>query len=98
MLRERPPDFTVFYQSALALRHGIDPYRDALERHAPNANPPATLFPFVALTYLDERTAFWLWTASGALALVLSVRLIGRALRLPVRILLVSALGLQGVG
>jgi Glycosyltransferase family 87 len=96
-LRERPPDFTVFFRSAMGLRQGIDPYVRALAEGAPNANPPATILPFLALTWLPERVAFWLWTAGSVIALIISLRMIARTLKMSFRPLLIAVIGLQGV-
>src|SRR5271169_4316257 len=67
-------DFSNYYESAWALRHGIDPYSTLLTPigaqlgletggllHA--SETPPFLLCFEPLTRLQPRTAFWIWIA-----------------------------------
>jgi len=80
-------DFSNYYESAWALRHGIDPYstlltpigdRLALETggllHA--SETPPFLLSFEPLTRLRPRTAFWIWIAINFLALAIAMYLL----------------------
>lgn len=92
-----PLDFTVFMMSARAFRRGLDPYREVLALHAPNANPPAFLLATLPLTVVPERIAFALWTAGSLVALIFSLEQMARALKLPSNYLLLVAACIQGV-
>jgi Glycosyltransferase family 87 len=83
----RGRDFSDKYESAWALRHGIDPYpadltpiaaRLGLETggliHA--SDTPPFLLCFEPLTYLRPRTAFCIWTAINFAALALAMYLL----------------------
>jgi hypothetical protein len=84
-------DFSNYYESAWALRHGIDPYSSFLAPvgaqlgletggllHA--SETPPFLLCFEPLTRLQPRAAFWLWSAinSAALAVAMYVLLAHR--------------------
>jgi len=97
MFREVPLDFAVFMMSARWLRQGMDPYRELLALHAPNANPPAFLLAIEPLTFASDGIAFALWTAAAFLGLIFSLEKTARALRVPVGDLFLVAAGLQGV-
>ncbi|HEV2170636.1 MAG TPA: glycosyltransferase 87 family protein, partial [Candidatus Binatus sp.] len=83
----RGRDFSDKYESAWALRHGVDPYpidltpiaaRLGLETggliHA--SDTPTFLLCFEPLTYLPPRAAFWIWSAINALALSVAMYLL----------------------
>jgi hypothetical protein len=83
----RGRDFSDKYESAWALRHGIDPYpidltpiaaRLGLETggliHA--SDTPTFLLCFEPLTYLSPRVAFWIWSAINAVALWVAMYLL----------------------
>ena len=84
-------DFSNYYESAWALRHGIDPYSNYLTPigahlgletggllHA--SETPPFLLCFEPLTRLRTRTAFWIWSAInfGALAIAMHLLLAHR--------------------
>jgi hypothetical protein len=77
-------DFSNYYESAWALRHGIDPYSALLTPigaqlgletggllHA--SETPPFLLSFEPLTRMRPRTAFWIWTAINFFALALAM-------------------------
>jgi hypothetical protein len=83
----RGRDFSDKYESAWALRHGIDPYvtdltpiadRLGLETdgliHA--SDTPPFLLCFEPLTWFPPRAAFWIWTAINFSALAISMYLL----------------------
>src|SRR5262245_59007506 len=64
------PDFQMFWDSAMALRQGGDPYLDpAALTHGPNMNPPAFVVAFLPLTALPASWAAWVWTALSLITL-----------------------------
>jgi hypothetical protein len=80
-------DFSNYYESAWALRHGIDPYATFLTPigaqlgletggllHA--SETPPFLLCFEPLTRLQPRTAFWIWIALNFFALALAMYLL----------------------
>jgi hypothetical protein len=80
-------DFSNYYESAWALRHGIDPYasyltpvgaRLGLETggllHA--SETPPFLLCFEPLTRMRPRAAFWIWSAVNFAALALAMYLL----------------------
>ena len=80
-------DFSNYYESAWALRHGIDPYstnltavgaRVGLETnwllHA--SETPSFLLCFEPLTRLRPRVAFWIWIAINFSALAIAMYLL----------------------
>jgi len=80
-------DFSNYYESAWALRHGIDPYSTNLTPigiqlgletggllHA--SETPPFLLSFEPLTRLPPRTAFWTWTAINFSALAIAMYLL----------------------
>jgi hypothetical protein len=83
----RGRDFSDKYESAWALRHGIDPYPIDLTPIASQlgmetgglihaSDTPAFLLCFEPLTYLRPRPAFWTWTAINAGALAIAMFLL----------------------
>jgi len=80
-------DFSDKYESAWALRHGIDPYPTDLTPIAAQlgletgglihaSDTPPFLLCFEALTYLRPRVAFWIWTAINFSALAIAMYLL----------------------
>ncbi|HEY9157513.1 glycosyltransferase family 87 protein [Candidatus Binatus sp.] len=80
-------DFSNYYESAWALRHGIDPYSTDLTPigaqlgletggllHA--SETPAFLLCFEPLTRLRPRGAFWIWSAINFSALAIAMYLL----------------------
>jgi hypothetical protein len=80
-------DFSNYYESAWALRHGIDPYSTNLTPigaklgletnwlvHA--SETPPFLLCFEPLTRLRPRVAFWIWTAINFSALAIAMYLL----------------------
>jgi hypothetical protein len=80
-------DFSNYYESAWALRHGIDPYSTLLTPigaqlgletggllHA--SETPPFLLCFEPLTRLQPRTAFWIWIAINFSALAIAIYLL----------------------
>jgi hypothetical protein len=80
-------DFSNYYESAWALRHGIDPYSTDLTPigehlsletnwlvHA--SETPPFLLCFEPLTWLRPRIAFWIWTALNFSALAIAMCLL----------------------
>src|SRR5271167_31125 len=80
-------DFSNYYESAWALRHGIDPYSTLLTPigaqlgletggllHA--SETPPFLLCFEPLTRLQPRVAFWLWSAINFAALAIAMYLL----------------------
>jgi hypothetical protein len=80
-------DFSNYYESAWALRHGIDPYSTDLTPigaqldletggllHA--SETPPFLLCFEPLTRLRPRVAFWIWTAINFSALAIAMYLL----------------------
>ncbi len=80
-------DFSNYYESAWALRHGIDPYSALLTPigaklgletggllHA--SETPPFLLCFEPLTRLRPRTAFWIWIAINFFALAVAMYLL----------------------
>ena len=80
-------DFSNYYESAWALRHGIDPYFSFLTPvgvqlgletggllHA--SETPPFLLCFEPLTRLQPRAAFWLWSAINFAALAIAMYLL----------------------
>ena len=80
-------DFSNYYESAWALRHGIDPYSSFLSPvgaqlgletggllHA--SETPPFLLCFEPLTRLQPRVAFWLWSAINFAALAIAMYLL----------------------
>jgi hypothetical protein len=80
-------DFSNYYESAWALRHGIDPYSTLLTPigaqlgletggllHA--SETPPFLLCFEPLTRLQPRTAFWIWIAINFFALAIATYLL----------------------
>jgi alpha-1,2-mannosyltransferase len=88
-------DFSSYYASAYALRHGIDPYTTDLTAmsdrlgietgtliHA--ADTPTFLLCFEPLTAMSPRHAYWTWTLLSLAALVAALMmLLGRSARIP---------------
>jgi glycosyl transferase family 87 len=83
----RGRDFSDKYESAWALRHGIDPYPIDLAPIASQlgmetgglihaSDTPTFLLCFEPLTYLRPRPAFWTWTAINACALAVAMYLL----------------------
>ncbi|HYK63696.1 MAG TPA: glycosyltransferase family 87 protein, partial [Patescibacteria group bacterium] len=83
----RGRDFSDKYESAWALRHGIDPYPIDLTPIASElgmetgglihaSDTPTFLLCFEPLTYLRPRPAFWTWTAINACALAIAMYLL----------------------
>jgi glycosyl transferase family 87 len=77
-------DFSNYYESAWALRHGLDPYSALLTPvgaqlgletggllHA--SETPPFLLSFEPLTLIRPRPAFWIWTAINFSALALAM-------------------------
>ena len=86
-------DFSLYYTSALALRHGLNPYEIDVMRLADSINlnitatlhgndPPTFLLCFEPLTLLSPYRAYRIWTAFNciALALVLFLLIRGRGM------------------
>jgi hypothetical protein len=80
-------DFSNYYESAWALRHGIDPYSTSLtpigEQLSLETNwlvhaseTPPFLLCFEPLTWLRPRVAFWIWTAINFSALAIAMYLL----------------------
>ena len=80
-------DFSNYYESAWALRHGIDPYSTNLTPigtqlsletnwlvHA--SETPPFLLCFEPLTRLQPRVAFWIWTTINFSALAIAMYLL----------------------
>jgi Glycosyltransferase family 87 len=80
-------DFSNYYESAWALRHGIDPYSTNLTPigaqlkletnwlvHA--SETPPFILCFEPLTWLRPRLAFWIWTAINFSALAVAMYLL----------------------
>ena len=80
-------DFSNYYESAWALRHGIDPYSADLTPigdqlgletggllHA--SETPPFLLCFEPLTWLRPRVAFWIWTGINFSALAIAMYLL----------------------
>ena len=80
-------DFSNYYESAWALRHGIDPYSTNLTPigeqlgletnwlvHA--SETPPFLLCFEPFTWLRPRIAFWIWTAINLSALAIAMYLL----------------------
>jgi hypothetical protein len=80
-------DFSNYYESAWAMRHGIDPYSTNLTAigaqlgletnwlvHA--SETPPFLLCFEPLTWMRPRVAFWLWTAISFSALAIAMYLL----------------------
>ena len=80
-------DFSNYYESAWAMRHGIDPYSTNLTPigaqlgletnwlvHA--SETPPFLLCFEPLTRMRPRVAFWLWTAINFSALAIAMYLL----------------------
>ena len=80
-------DFSNYYESAWALRHGIDPYSTNLTPigeqlgletnwlvHA--SETPPYLLCFEPFTWLRPRIAFWIWTAINFSALAIAMYLL----------------------
>jgi len=80
-------DFSNYYESAWALRHGIDPYSTNLTPvgahlgletkwlvHA--SETPSFLLCFEPLTRLRPRVAFWIWIAINFSALAIAIYLL----------------------
>ena len=80
-------DFSNYYESAWAIRHGIDPYSTDLTPigaqlgletdglvHA--SETPPFLLCFEPLTRLRPRVAFWLWSAINFSALAIAMYLL----------------------
>ena len=80
-------DFSNYYESAWAMRHGIDPYSTNLTPigaqlgletnwlvHA--SETPPFLLCFEPLTHMRPRVAFWLWTAINFSALAIAMYLV----------------------
>jgi hypothetical protein len=80
-------DFSNYYESAWALRHGIDPYSTNLTPigeqlgletnwlvHA--SETPPFLLCFEPFTWLRPRIAFWIWTALNFSALAIAMYLL----------------------
>lgn len=83
----RRRDFSNYYESAWALRHGVDPYSTDLTPvgaqlgletggllHA--SETPPFLLCFEPLTRLRPRPAFWIWTAINFSALAIAMYLL----------------------
>jgi hypothetical protein len=77
-------DFSNYYESAWALRHGIDPYSSNLRAigaqlgletggllHA--SETPPFLLCFEPLTWMQPRVAFWIWIAINFSALAIAM-------------------------
>jgi hypothetical protein len=80
-------DFSNYYESAWALRHGIDPYSTNLtpigEQLSLETNwlvhaseTPPFLLCFEPLTWLRPRIAFWIWTTLNFSALAIAMYLL----------------------
>ena len=80
-------DFSNYYESAWALRHGIDPYSTSLtpigEQLSLETNwlvhaseTPPFLLCFEPLTWLRPKVAFWIWTAINFSALAIAMYLL----------------------
>jgi Glycosyltransferase family 87 len=80
-------DFSNYYESAWALRHGIDPYSTSLtpigEQLSLETNwlvhaseTPPFLVCFEPLTWLRPKVAFWIWTAINFSALAIAMYLL----------------------
>jgi Glycosyltransferase family 87 len=80
-------DFSNYYESAWAIRHGIDPYSTDLTPigtelgletnwlvHA--SETPPFLLCFEPLTSMRPRAAFWIWTAINFLSLAIAMYLL----------------------
>ena len=78
-------DFSIYYDWAVAVRRGLDPYTAdlygqglSLGLEVPNRQavyPPPALAVFGLLGYLPIHAAYWIWIALGAIAFAL---LLGR--------------------
>jgi len=77
-------DFAIYYDSAIALRKGLDPYtmdltpianRFGLRLHAVAhlAETPTFLLCFEPLTRFPPATAIWIWTLLNLVALVVAI-------------------------
>lgn len=72
-------DFRMFYDSGAAWRIGATPYAST----HPNLNPPLVVAAvFTPLSVLPYPVAQAVWSLAGGLALVASVRVVGRTLQL----------------
>jgi hypothetical protein len=80
-------DFSNYYLSVWALRHGIDPYSTDLTPVAAElgldtgglthaSETPPFLLCFEPLTWMRPRVAFWIWTAINFSALALAMYLL----------------------
>jgi hypothetical protein len=90
-------DFHVFYQSAVDLRHGVDPYVSALGWGMPNANPPALMLFLLPFAWLSMGAAFVVWTAIGLGAFVWSAWLVARETGRSLWTILLVACSTQGL-
>ena len=81
-------DFGVFYESALSARSESDPkgQREPADERgtlpSPNLNPPHFNYALLPFTWVDLPRAFLAWLATSALALLLSLVVIVRAVGL----------------
>lgn len=79
-----PSDFRSFYSSAVAWRHGSDPYvQPASAGPNANMNPPAFVALFSPLAVLPIWPATVAWLAFNVLAFLLSLWLVARELGRP---------------
>jgi hypothetical protein len=91
-------DFAPYYVQALAVRKGIDPYKDDLETVYTEAglplgdadmgtnhlgDTPTWALSLEPLTFLSFKTAFWAWQAFNILALAVALFLLIRELGPP---------------
>ncbi len=74
-------DFTVFYQSALAWRTGLDLYETT--RALPNLNPPQFIIALAPLAWFDVQTAISGWLALNLVMAIGAAVIIWRELGLP---------------
>lgn len=81
IITTQAPDFSVFYQSAVNLNHGVNVYRDP-SLFTGLGYPVTSLIPFIPLVYLPYRLAQGIWVFGSFLAflgsLVLALKLVGK--------------------
>jgi len=79
-------DFSVFYASAVAMRHGMNPYLVDLRQFGDplhleiwplihTTSTPTFLLFFMPLAYVSERTAYWIWFLLTIVALAVAIAL-----------------------
>lgn len=71
-------DGRIYYEAAVAMRNGLDPWLAGAVGDRFNG-PPITLLPLVPFTVMPEVTAIWIWTAISAVAAWIAIRRLGLA-------------------